>query len=247
LSLSSASGTPERALDQIAQARVVTTVDPRQAWEDVEAHAPDAPGRVPKFRTSARYRHGARVPDTGSMRDAWIFQLAVLASLDRLLQDASRGGDIAANGRGVQAPMDPGDALLASIHASFNAAYVYPQLSTHHEMFTAGAWLGYLVRGRTALMPVFVAQYIAGQSDRRTADEDTDVDRCDLLLRFHADLAVGWERLLKVARRVERQGVPVKVAPRRPSASEFDASRYELTRLISANILQRLNQYNLQS
>lgn len=194
------------ALDAIALSGVLTTIDPFEAWAEGRAAANLLHGRggVPaeKFRSVT----GASAPD------ACIFELAVVASLDRLHCDARNlagCGDKKARGR-VALP----DALVASIYATFNAAYVYPQLTCVQEFLSVGAWLGNLVKGRPAIMPVFVAAYLAAELARDRATDASEGGCCTSILRFHAEQAAGMERVHEIAQRVTATGRPALVKPR---------------------------------
>lgn len=68
---------------------------------------------------------------------------------------------------------------------SFNGAYVYPQYAFAHELLGTGAWLGVLLRGRSALMPEFVAQVLTdymSDPQKSWANAQNPIAR---LLEFH--------------------------------------------------------------
>ena len=93
----------------------------------------------------------------------------ILAALDRffsMMRAVRRGGAEPAANR-----IQPSDALVASIYSSINAAYVYPELDYMHETLMLGAWLGFLERGRPALMPDYIAA-AAPPLSRRKARKD---------------------------------------------------------------------------
>lgn len=54
---------------------------------------------------------------------------------------------------------EPSEALLA-FGAGIHPAYLWPQAAVSHARGTAAGWLGHLDRGRTALMPMIVAEYV---------------------------------------------------------------------------------------
>ena len=136
------------------------------------------------------------------------FELAVVHTVNQLLVDGSDTHPVSARA-GSEAPT-LADALVASLHTSLNAAYVYPQFALAHELFTLGAWLGHLLRGRAALMPPFIAETLADWTSGRQ-----DRDNCRQVLLLHAEIAGGSERLLKLASVVRSGGRPALVKPRR--------------------------------
>jgi hypothetical protein len=193
------------ALDAIAQSGALTTIDPFEAWaEGGDTDLLHGRGNVAPARLRA-----VKSPST---RDACIFELAVVACLDRMHHDARILAGRA--DKKARAPIALPDVLVASIYATFNAAYVYPQFACVQEFLSVGAWLGNLVKGRPAIMPVFVAAYLAAElSGERVADA-SEGGRCTSILRFHAEQAVGLERLREIAQRVKASGRPVLVKPR---------------------------------
>jgi hypothetical protein len=194
------------ALDAIALSGVLTTIDPFEAWAEGRAAVDLIDGRErasPESLRPVAAAHG---------HDACIFELAVVAVLDRLHSDArnlSGSGD-----NRTRAPVTLSDALLASIYATFNTAYVYPQLTCVQELLSVGAWLGHLLNGRGAIMPVFAAACLAAELDRKRASGASEGGRCTSILRFHAEQAVGMERLHDIALRVMASARPVLVKPR---------------------------------
>lgn len=198
-------------IDTIDQSGVVTSVPPRRAWIEGEAVWRELYGGTP-------FIHQPMKPSAGGVLDelqraVWIFELSVLACLDRVLGDAATSpGHVLSGGPG---DITLADALTASIYSSFNAAYVYPQFEGIHELLTVGAWLGYPVRGRTALMPLLVAERLIDHLGGGSPDEFTDSGRCEALIRFHAGLAGGAARLLRMAKRVCSTGHPSVIRPDR--------------------------------
>jgi hypothetical protein len=194
------------ALDVIALSGALTTIDPFEAWTEGRAAAEMPYGRGDASRERLRYLSST------STRDACIFELAVVACLDRMHSDARK---LAGHGdKRSRSPITLPDVLVASIYATFNAAYVYPQFACVQEFLSVGAWLGNLVKGRPALMPVFVAEYLSSELAPKRARDETEGGRCTSILRFHAEQAVGIERLREIAQRVKATGRPVLVKPR---------------------------------
>ena len=133
-----------RTLERIAACGVISACSPQDVLR--EAHSD--------------CRSGHRYPACEQRNDlaVWTFELSVLACIDRMLVDAMpphlRPSECCI------AKADLADVLVASIHTGFNGAYVYPRFAFAHELLGAGAWLGVLLRGRSALMPEFVAQVL---------------------------------------------------------------------------------------
>jgi len=195
----------------IKHSGLLTTLSSTIGWEDGEAEWSEL------YRSGRLVRHRARSSPNGmiyeSPRDYLLFELYVLFCLDRTLRDAT------ARTRGATPPTPAdftlSDALTASIYSSFNAAYVYPHLACSHELMTVGAWLGYLVRGRTALMPPFIAERLLDHLSDPCPDETTESGLCTALLRFHGEMAARLSRLLKKAKQVYKTGLPLAVRPSR--------------------------------
>lgn len=105
-------------------------------------------------------------------------------------------------------------ALAASVHAGLNAAYIHPAYESLHAYFTTGAWIGYLLRGRPALLPAFVAEYLVDILERPGSDASNEGARCDALLRKWAEEAAGCELLIDCSRTVLRRGARILVPPK---------------------------------
>lgn len=108
----------------------------------------------------------------------------LLAFLDGLLAD-------------VQAQRSPAwdetfEALLA-FGAGIHPAYLWPQASMSPARGVAAGWLGHLDRGRTALMPLVVAEYVLDALGAEGA--------CDRQLVGLAGSAANLELLRRAARR----------------------------------------------
>jgi len=186
---SGATSSPDGVLQRIASTGVLTTIDPFTAW---------AEGRAQAEAFAAPVRRSGPASD----RDRWIWELSVLSCLDDLLKTAL------CSGTRCTARASLADALVASIHASFNAAYVYPEFAPLHETLSVGAWLGHLLAGRAAVMPDFVA-------DRWAGGGMISDDPCEILLCEYAQECIGWNRLRKLADKVKSTGRPLLVTPRR--------------------------------
>jgi hypothetical protein len=125
-----------------------------------------------------------------SNRPPWATEAAILNSIERMLwQACSEGED-------TTLP----DALLASIHTSINAAYVYPRCAFAHELLATGAWFGKILMGRKAVMPEFAAliceEYLA---DKRQ-------DPISEILRFHAQRLGGTALYMQGAKKTIKSG-----------------------------------------
>jgi hypothetical protein len=164
-----------------------------------------------------------RARESDARRETWILELAILRCLDRLLQDSLRPAEIALRTNPLESPFRLADILVASTYGSFNAAYVYPQFVAFHELFALGAWLGNLLRGRAALMPLFVAEQIVERMENPASNIDTDLAECDRFLSDQIDVAVGTKKLGKIARRVIAGGRPATVHPTRRAPVSSDS------------------------
>lgn len=102
--------------------------------------------------------------------------------------------------------------VLAALHTSFNPAYVFPNLQAQHQLFSVAGWLGWLQRGRPALLPVFIAEYLVDLLERPTSPHTSDLASA-LLIHYVNDI-LGAERLLRAARRVVASGRAMMVRTR---------------------------------
>jgi hypothetical protein len=200
----------------------------RDAWSKLyngtrDSHPkPTLPGRNPLDSESLAF---------------WIFELSVLATLDRAVNALAANPEKAQPADGVQLV----DALITSIFSGINAAYAFPHLESAHELLTVGAWLGCLLRGRTALMPPFIAERLIDHLSRVRGEDVTDAAKCEDVIYFHAEAAAGASRLLRTAKRVYRTGTASLV---RPSAGPADHKRPPvwndaLTKFIAASLEAR--------
>jgi hypothetical protein len=212
--LEPAPGLRQAAIDIVVRSQTVTAVSAIDAALSSDDIWIEIFGRRPASRYRSQSLAVSPAPPATSS-DQWALELSILAALDRLLRDAERPQQGSA-----AAPIQSSDALLASIYAGFNAAYVYPELEFMHETLMLGAWLGFLERGRSALMPDFIAERILGYlkkgSDTAVA---TDNGRCEALIRTHLDYAGPRASLLRLAEQVRKSGRPCLVRPAAHSAS----------------------------
>lgn len=193
-----------------------------------------------------RADHGTPAHGRKLSEQAVIEELAALACIDRMHFDASGADACAADGGACTAGAGVSFevALLASIHAQFNAAYLYPHYDWGHESFAAGAWLGTLMSGRAALMPPFIAEILL---DVCPAPEPGKAAACQSarIFAYSMERAGGYRRLRRIARRVVATGISAVVAaPGRLSQEAADAD-FELRdaimgRLKSAPLLERM-------
>jgi hypothetical protein len=165
--------------------------------------------------------HGADAPTADRPVDkAWqpyvslLPALMIVSVLDRMLQHL--GG----SARTVQPPLSLADVLVGSVHAKFNGAYGQSQFAFAHELLTAGAWLGHVLAGRPALMPVAIAGCLLDVLTRNDA-ERAAVEQ--VLLTYYAEAAGGVDRVLAICRRVVKGGRPLLM----PGAvRRYDASHH---------------------
>ena len=105
--------------------------------------------------------------------------------------------------------------VLGAFHSGFNPAYLRPRLVLYHQLFTVAGWIGWLHRGRRAVMPPFIAEYVVDLLEARRTSSAADL-ASDLLI-YYIDQAIGSKALLRAAYRVLADGRPVTVRPRRAS------------------------------
>jgi hypothetical protein len=125
-----------------------------------------------------------------------------------------RPGGVADRKRSGDVEFGLPDALTASTYASVNAAYIYPRYMTFHELFMVGAWLGNLLRGRPALMPIPVAEYVLERAEGKSTASSCEWVECEALVRLHMALVGGAKSLVRTARRVRANGYSGVVRPR---------------------------------
>jgi len=120
-------------------------------------------------------------------RPSWMQEAAILAAIRHMLRRAcSEATDT----------LSLETALLASMHTGINAAYVYPEHAYAHELLTAGAWLGVLLKGRRALMPRAVADVFMESEARGTKST------IDEMMHVHMDYLGGRKLYLHRASNV---------------------------------------------
>jgi hypothetical protein len=195
-------------LELIFESGTITTLSAREIADEGEVAARTFFGaNLPM--TAASARAGAHEARRQLARERWLFELSVLSCLDRMLATALSGCK-------HEHRLGLGDAFTGSLHASFNGAYLYPELVYAHELLTLAAWLGNLVRGRAALMPTFVADRLRWELGftGEAAPQAGEATEIGGLLRFYADVAVGSRRLLRQAHRAQRSGRAQLVRPR---------------------------------
>jgi hypothetical protein len=121
--------------------------------------------------------------------------------------------------------------VLASFFSGVNAAYLLNPGIGCHQSTTLAAWLGVLHRGRSALMPLFIAETILSNG------EDTRISPTyDPVLKLLLDVSIGQSVATRKASAVLRSGMSRKVSPGRFAVS------YEQARLCSSIIKTMLPQ-----
>jgi hypothetical protein len=214
-------GGPKQLLNAVSATRAITALDCSQAW--IEGVEPFRALYSPRLRQRLENHHEGHAAFRA--HEAWIHELSILKCLDQCLQDVLRPSGIADQKQSIDVEFGLADALIASTYASVNAAYIYPGFMTFHELFTVGAWLGHLLRGRPALMPMPVAEYLIEQSQRKPTEPGCEGLQCDNLVRFHMGLVGGAKTLVRTAGRVRANGYSGIVHPRGDSAS-LERSHY---------------------
>jgi hypothetical protein len=91
-----------------------------------------------------------------------------------------------------------------------NATYLLNSGIGCHQSTTLATWLGILHRGRSALMPVFIAETIL------SSGQETGIDPTfDPVLKLLLDISIGQSVARKKASAVLRSGLSRKVSPGR--------------------------------
>lgn len=165
------------------------------------AYKPPSPGSAPL----------AWHASSGLMRETVVFQLAVIACLDRFLAAASLA---TTDADGPLGELDLCDVLVGSIHSRINGAYLFPAFDWAHELLATGAWLGHLLQGRHAVLPDVVADCLWDYRPVPGRQESSDVGRCVQLLWHHAELAIGARELQTLAEHVRDSGGRILARPR---------------------------------
>ena len=199
-------------LDSLAASGVITTVTVSDAWRDGQAISGQFYG--PAELSQVRNRYSRAAASDHQLRRLLLFELSVLSVLDRLHADAMGQP---ADSRHVTPPdSTAADALVASIYACFNAAYVRPELTYMHELLTVGAWIGHLVRGRSALLPPSIALPLTDFLIRALEPDASTSSPLEKIIASHASAAGGTKRLLRQAHRVCRTREPKVIRGRGP-------------------------------
>jgi len=100
---------------------------------------------------------------------------------------------------------------VISVHARFNAAYVYPEYTLAHELFTVAAIVGHLLDGRSAHISPRVAGAIVDVFEQRKFLNEDDPAR---VLQDFASRVGGVGHLVRAAARGMHRTVVIK--PKRP-------------------------------
>lgn len=201
----SSGGTEGRcSVESLHRLGYLTSLHPSEVMRDIERLPPASrsSGRPYRRLDPFGWRREAR-----SLRDALAIER--LASIDRLHDDARRPEP-------QRRSTSVASGVFASMSSCINAAYVYPELACMHQTMAVGAWLGHVLQGRPALMPLPVAEPLYGILTGRGSPTDD-------LIRAHLDPA-GTAALVAAARRVARDGRARRIGARRfvsPSRSSM--------------------------
>lgn len=145
-----------------------------------------------------------------SVNDIARAEASVIAALSNILTWAREPEGAASMGaRSVTAD----EAVLASIYSGINAAYIYRHLDWAHELMTSAAWIGLLLRGRSAALPVAVAERLVDLFERAPYSLAASSDLSDWILWRHAEAACSASHLRTIAYNVIRSRLPQVVKP----------------------------------
>lgn len=141
-------------------------------------------------------------------------ELCCLSCIERVYLDCeSRGGGRQRDVNSLDVTM--ADALVASVHSGVNSAYIYPCWTFAHQSFALAAWIGQILFGRSAWMPLYLGEVlneVLSNRDRVTPDS------FDGVLLSYIDLAIGSARAMKRARLLLSRGGSILVKPRKRSS-----------------------------
>lgn len=147
-------------------------------------------------------------------------ELCCLSCIERVYLDCeSRGGVRRRDVNGLDVTM--ADALVASVHSGVNSAYIYPCWAFAHESFALGAWLGQILFGRSAWMPIYIGELLNEVLRNR---DRVAPDSFDGVLLSYIELTIGSARAIKRARLLLSRGGSILVRPRKGSSLVKTAS-----------------------
>ena len=135
---------------------------------------------------------------------AWLHEeLRAIAYVDRILHDALGLSDDDESTRTpvFGRPRSLDEAIAMSVHARFNAAYVYPEYTFAHELLTVAGVLGHLLQGRPAYISPPIARCIADVMATRISD---GADGGVPILRNFAESVGGADYIAKAVARAKR-------------------------------------------
>jgi hypothetical protein len=109
-----------------------------------------------------------------------------------------------------------------------NGAYVYPSAEYAHELLSAGAWLGTVLTGRAALMPMGIAEAIVDYVASVTPQPDRTDQRVQRIMQCYAGLIGGRRRLLVTAKKTLTKGPQIfRPSHRAKAADVFERQLWE--------------------
>ncbi len=138
------------------------------------------------------------------------FTLTTISHLARLLRDIELAAVV--NAEDALPPRTLCEALTSSVYTGINSAYVYPAYRSCHEVLATGAWLGQLLRGRSAYLPVFIAECLVDYLNRPSSTAP-DTDACAAALVAYSQIVKHNNSLAAIARRVCASRRIEKVTP----------------------------------
>lgn len=185
---------PSCILEEIARSGAVESMDPLAAFETGGTDHERRPKHL-LFWTMLQRKEIRMAAGSAHAFDHLVRELTALACLDKFVRAARERSAAVEPDAPFSGSATLPDALVASIHSGINAAYVYAQFEFAHELLSVGAWLGIVLRGRSTVIPEFVASYFSqcagGCCDRTTEKQDV----CEQILLHHMKLAFGQRRL----------------------------------------------------
>jgi hypothetical protein len=179
---------------EIARSGAVLSMDPVEALMLGGAEHERLPER--SLFWNWRRRPGIRTTAGSECAfDHLVRELTVLACLDKFVRAAHEKSVSVERKAPISGNATLPDALVASIHSGINAAYVYQRFEFAHELFSVGAWLGIMLRGRPSVIPEFVAGYFSQCAGRYQDISTEKQDICGQILLHYMELALGQRSL----------------------------------------------------
>jgi hypothetical protein len=172
-----------------------------------------------------RFWHANRGLDEATAQDCKAHEFRLLAILSKCLHAVDAPSHETSGEPRLTLP----DLAFAAIHGGVNPAYVFPDHEGLHETMTIACWIGFLFRGRSALLSPEMARQAEFILQPRTSSAGaSDVRGLESLIAFHAETVFGAASLKDVAHQCARTHSVGQVTPkaRKPAAILMAGARF---------------------